>query len=253
MNPNDPYAPTNPQYPAAPQPQMPAEFQATPQFAQPPAMPPLPKQMSAYMQQPAATLQPITPPQPSQTPVTPFIADTPHPMVVMQAGEQVVCRIKRHPFGIVSSYFVGGLVVVALAAAAMFLVPRAADQVGDSQQFQSIAYLVLGLVALATAGILGIMTNVYWKNEWIVTDDSLTQLNQISLFASQSSQLSMENIEDVTVDQNGMIQQMFGFGTLHVETAGEHSKFAFDYCPTPTKYARMILEAREAFMSRERR
>jgi len=167
-------------------------------------------------------------------------------MVVMQPGEQIICRIKRHPFGIVSSYIGGGAVVLVAAAAAMFLVPRLTQQSSDSSKIQLIAYGLVALIAIATAAILSVVSKVYWQNEWIVTDDSITQLTQLSLFSRKSSQLSMDNLEDVTVDQSGALQQMFNFGTLRVETAGERSKFMFTYCPEPTKYARLILEAHEA-------
>jgi hypothetical protein len=84
-------------------------------------------------------------------------------------------------------------------------------------------------------------------NRWIITSDSITQVNQTSLFNKQSSQLSLANLEDITVEQNGIIQSVFGFGTLRAETAGERSKFMFQYCPNPNSYAQQNLNAREQF------
>jgi hypothetical protein len=42
---------------------------------------------------------------------------------------------------------------------------------------------------------------------------------------------------------------MIGFGTLHVETAGEHSKFVFKYCANPANRAKQIIQAHEEFMA----
>lgn len=169
-------------------------------------------------------------------------------MVIMQPGERVVCTIKRHPFGILSSYISGALLIVVAAVIAFVLVPKLPSQIDTSHitPFTNAGFILL---CAAVVFFLGIMTKVYWQNEWIVTSDSLTQITQNGLFARQSSQLSLENLEDVTVDQDGIVQHIFNFGTLRVETAGERSKFVFPLCPNPTQYAHEILQAREDFMN----
>jgi hypothetical protein len=88
---------------------------------------------------------------------------------------------------------------------------------------------------------------LYWGNSWVVTTDSITQVNQTGLFTRQSSQLSLANLEDVTAEQNGILAHAFNYGLLKAETAGEHSKFSFYYCPNPNLYAQQILHAREQF------
>lgn len=90
---------------------------------------------------------------------------------------------------------------------------------------------------------------VYQGNRWIITTDSLTQVTQIGLFKRTSSQLSLANLEDVTVNQNGLFQSLVGYGTLRVETAGERSKFVFPFCPNPNKCAKEIIGAHEAYIA----
>jgi hypothetical protein len=72
-------------------------------------------------------------------------------------------------------------------------------------------------------------------------------VQQTALFNKQSSQLSLGNLEDVTVEQNGILTHMFNYGVIKAETAGERSKFTFRYCPNPNLYAQQILNAREQF------
>ncbi len=168
-------------------------------------------------------------------------------MVVLQPGEKVICEIKRHPFGLVSAY-VAGLFAVVLAIVLGAYAPHFAEQNNYDGDIASIALAVVLIVTVGVAGILAIATYVYWQNRWIVTDDSITQVTQNSLLARRVSQLSMENLEDITVDQHGIIQTMFNFGTLKAETAGEHSKFFFLFCPDPNTYARKILEVHETFL-----
>jgi uncharacterized membrane protein YdbT with pleckstrin-like domain len=173
-------------------------------------------------------------------------------MVVLQPGERVVCEMKRHPFGIVSIY-AGAFVAIVLALLLAMFVPNALTDAGvSSPNATTYIYLGVGVLTLVIVLILLIATTVYWQNRWVITTDSITQITQNSLFGRQVSQLSMENLEDVTVDQSGILPHMFNYGTLKVETAGERSKFLFVYCPNPNLYARQILDVHEKFLEDRR-
>jgi membrane protein YdbS with pleckstrin-like domain len=180
--------------------------------------------------------QPLQQPEPTQPKMH-------NPLESMQPGEQNVCEIKRHPIGIIGTYVVAGMLIVVAAVAAV------AVQI-FAKNAASLAPMVWGicaLIMLVAFVMLFVGTKIYWGNRWVVTSDSITQVSQTSLFDNQSSQLSLGNIEDVTVEQDGVLSHMFGYGTLRVETAGEHSKFLFPFCPTPSVYAKAILNAREQF------
>lgn len=174
-----------------------------------------------------------------------------HPMVVLQPGERVICDIKRHPIGILLMYAAAVfaivvVIVLAVLAPNIFSHSMTAGETSDS----TVRLIQLGAVVfcILIVLILLIITIVYWQNRWIVTDDSITQITQESLLSRRVSQLSMENLEDVTIDQRGLLQTMFDYGTLRAETAGEKSKFVFAYCPNPKKMARAILEVHENFI-----
>ena len=166
----------------------------------------------------------------------------------MQPGETIVCEIRRSPIGLFPAYFVSAVLIVGAAAAAV-LVPYYLDSLTQQQKLGIVLASVL--VIAATLLYVYITTMVYTANRWIVTSDSLTQIGQSGLTATESSQLSLDDLEDITVEQNGLLQLFFDYGTLHAETAGERSKFIFRYCPDPDDYAKKILAAREAFEAKE--
>lgn len=174
-----------------------------------------------------------------------------HPMVVLRPGERVISEIKRHPFGILSMYFSGAMAIGVAALLAAFA-PSFIDQSAVDANITGIAMLGVAIITVGIVCMLWIATSIYWQNRWILTDDSITQITQDGLFGRRVSQLNMESLEDVTVDQRGIIQSMFNFGTLKAETAGEHSKFTFPFCPNPNMYARKILEVHEAFLHQSR-
>ncbi len=165
-------------------------------------------------------------------------------------GNAAQVTIRRHPFGIVALYLQAILGLGVALGLIYFVIPGLLD--GDSRA-QAMHYLTLfGIAAVAlTAIFLLIATAIYHQNKWIITDDSITQVSQIGLFRRQISQLSMANLEDVGSEQNGILAELFGFGTLKAETAGESSNFYFQYCPQPNKYAKIILDARERFIEED--
>jgi hypothetical protein len=173
-----------------------------------------------------------------------------HNMVVLQPGEKVVCEIKRHPIGILITYFWGLLAIAAITVFALYFGPQITDKTAGLQDFSS-AIRVGGLIVDGCVVLFVMIASyIYWRNKWIVTDDSITQVSQMSLFGSAISQIPMQNIEDVTVDRRGMLQAIFNFGTLTLQSAGEQVKFQFTYCPNPNTYARTILETHEAFIAK---
>lgn len=170
------------------------------------------------------------------------------PSVPEGNAKQVV--IRRHPFGIVALYLQALFGLGVGLGLIYFIIP---SLLSDENRTQAIHYLsVFGVVAIAlTAVFLLAATAIYHQNKWIITDDSITQVSQIGLFRRHVSQLSMANLEDVGSEQNGILAELFGFGTLKAETAGERSNFHFPYCPTPNKYAQIILNARERFIDED--
>jgi len=178
-------------------------------------------------------------------PETPPPPTTPAPLVNLEPGEQMVCEIKRHPFGLIGMYFMAALLIIVLALAAIF-VPHFFTSI--DKQVKLLLLLGFAIIAAFVFLLIFVSTSIYNKNRWIVTSSNLTEVTQEGLFRRQVSQLSLANLEDVTTNQSGIIQSMFHFGTLRAETAGETSHFVLSFCPNPNGYAQKILAAREAFL-----
>jgi hypothetical protein len=169
-----------------------------------------------------------------------------NPLEVLQPGEQIICEVKRHPIGMLGTYVASGGLLILLAVLIFVLGPSIFSSSSHSQVMAG-GGLIFILIAAMILTFVFIAHIIYWGNHWVVTDDSITQITQTSLFSKQSAQLSLGNLEDVTSEQNGILAQVFNFGVLKAETAGERSKFMFPYCPNPNYYAQKILAAREVF------
>ena len=169
-----------------------------------------------------------------------------NPLSVMQPGEQMICEIKRHPIGLIGIYLAATFAIVIALVVIFVLVPQFVT--GDNKTKVTDWLTVLFMFGLGLAALMVLIANIVYKsNRWIVTSDSITQVARSGLFSTQSSQLSMGNLEDITAQQNGIMAHMFNYGVLRAETAGERLKFFFIYCPNPNYYAQQILGARERF------
>lgn len=165
---------------------------------------------------------------------------------LLEPGEHLVTVVRRHPIGILGIYaemLVGivGIIVLVLLAIYSF--------------FASISSAGKGLIAAGALFVVGflvalliISTYVYRQCRLVVSDKSVIQVLQRALFNRKISRLSMSNVEDVNVIQQGILQTMFNYGTLTIQTAGEVDNFVFPFCPDPDNYANRILEARQQFV-----
>lgn len=161
-------------------------------------------------------------------------------------GEQTIMEITRHPFGLFGLYLACGFIVLVLLAAAA-LIPHFFTSLTSQDRTGLFAGAVIAILIVLL--YMYVAVTIYRGNRWVVTNDSITEISQAGLFNKKTSQLSLANLEDVTFDQNNIVQEMFGFGTLIVETAGEHSKFSFPYCPKPSSCAKSIINAHEQFIA----
>lgn len=169
-----------------------------------------------------------------------------NPLEAMRPGEHIICEVKRHPIGLLGLYVSVALVVLLVAIFGYGLGPTIFTTISKGQMF---TYSTLALTVASFFGVIALLVGhkIYWGNRWVVTNDSVTQISQLSLFNVQSSQLSMANIEDVTSERSGLLPHLFNYGSLKAETAGERQKFKLSFCPNPDHYARLILQAREEF------
>lgn len=160
-------------------------------------------------------------------------------------GQQFITIIKRHIIGLIYIY----LIIAAAVAAAIVIAAMVAPDFleGFSSAEFSALTLATFLIVLLLVIILIIVTNIYLHNSLIITDKETIQVLQRGVFQVKVSHLSHADIEDVTSEQNGLMATIFNFGILHIETSGELRNFEFKYCPDPTRYARIVLEARQRF------
>ncbi len=165
----------------------------------------------------------------------------------IEHDERFLCVVHQHPMGII------GLYILSLAGLAIALILTALllpSYFGTTATTYSIFSVIAVSVCIFVFVVMAAATVVYRQSHLTVTDKNVIQVLQKGLFARTVSQISLSNIEDVTSEQRGLIANIFNYGQVKIETAGEQANFAFSYCPSPHRVSKIILEAKNDFLSR---
>jgi uncharacterized membrane protein YdbT with pleckstrin-like domain len=171
--------------------------------------------------------------------------------IEFDSDENLICEIRKHYVGLFFIYFTG--ISIAFIVVIMFGLIGFSDILSSglsgtgapSGSIKSLAvvggiiFVMFILIAMTIQAIL------YTNNVIFVTSEKIAQVLYINLFNRKISQLSIGDVQDVTVTQKGVLAHMFNYGTLVIETAGEQQNYLFTYIPDPYMHSKAIVGAHE--------
>ena len=161
------------------------------------------------------------------------------PKLKLQEDEYVEFVFKRAKICLL--LIMGGTaisVILILFAFLIFLLGQAMiDDMG-----RRFLFIILGALLFA-AVIIGLVAYiVYSGNRLYVTNRHVVQLVMNSLVSSSENIIDLPSIEDVSFRQEGILQQMFHFGTLRLSTVGDETTYTFPYSDISTDELRAVTE-----------
>ena len=171
------------------------------------------------------------------------------PLMEFDKGEELVWEIRKHRFGLFIIYFVGTIVTLTLVVL-LILVPMSysSDFLGlgiELGQLKPVLILAGFLLAALSLGATLISAFLYTSDVVLVTSEKIAQFLHETIFNRKISQLSIGDVQDVTVTQKGLFARIFNYGTLVIETAGEQQNYTFTYTPVPYEAAKAIVSSHE--------
>lgn len=106
--------------------------------------------------------------------------------------------------------------------------------------FYNWAVAISGIFILFTIGFTTVAWLDFYFDIHIVTDRRVVNVNQNRLFSRDVSELSLEDIEDVSVNFSGILATFFNYGAIEVQTAGTRVNFHFQEIANPREVASII-------------
>lgn len=140
-------------------------------------------------------------------------------MLKLKEGESVITVVHKHWFSIArfAALIIVLLLVVPFGVLALpsFLPGLNLSIIGPLANFAVAIYAMILLF------LLFLFWMFYELDMWIVTTQRIIDIAQEGLFYRQVSEIPLANIQNITVEVSGVFATILGFGTIHVETAGE--------------------------------
>ena len=128
-----------------------------------------------------------------------------------------------------------GLIFILLAFLLVLMGQDSVDGIGIS-----FLYIILGslLAAVLIAALFTIM--VYGGNKLFITNKHIIQMVMVSPLANSINMIDLSSIEDTSFAQEGIMQKMFGYGTLRLSTVGDETTYTFKKADITTEELRAI-------------
>lgn len=173
-----------------------------------------------------------------------------YPVLNLSEQEYILAAVRRHPIGLVAPVILAAILVL-LMAFLLGAYPGIAKSVAQSSgtKLPDISLVMLPAVLFMGVIALGgwVACWVYLRNKFFLTNESVIQEIQTSLFSRDEQTISLANIEDVSFEQRGIIQTLFNYGSIRLSTEGDESTYRFAYVANPKRQVATLNNAVEAF------
>jgi uncharacterized membrane protein YdbT with pleckstrin-like domain len=241
----------NPQSPETPQPQQPTpqpvayDANGQPLYAHPPVAP------QPQAPQVVQTMRPLEPAKPE---ISPEIRERHeksrqrYPFLNLSEGEYVIKAVRRHPIGLFIP-MAAGVILLTLALTILVGYESIADSlglVGAAADPAAAAIPVLLFCVLIGLGMF-VAYYVYVNNKFFLTNESVVQEIQHSLFSRHEQTVSLGSIEDASFVQTNIIQHLFNYGSIRLSTEGDETTYRFTFVANPKEHIATLNNAVEAF------
>ena len=176
-----------------------------------------------------------------------------HPELNLSEEEYILAEVYRHPIGFMVP-LIGGIVLICLILTGIFSYPTIISGLGIQDDAPNAGIIALiGIILCAiVAGFTYMSVWIYRANRFFLTNESVIQEIQMSLFSRREQTVSLGNIEDASFIQSGIMQSMFDYGSIRLSTEGDETTYRMSYVSSPRKQVARLTNAVEDFKNGRR-
>lgn len=168
------------------------------------------------------------------------------PSLNISEHEYVISAVRRHPIGMIAP-----LVATGISISIIFAIILNYGYLSETFDLPPEAFgaaLLMGILMTALFIIGGYLAIwVYTSNRFFLTNESVIQEIQSSIFDHREQTVSLMNIEDASYTRNGPLQTLLNYGSIRLSTEGDETTYRFDYVSDPKRQIAILNNAVEAF------
>jgi uncharacterized membrane protein YdbT with pleckstrin-like domain len=222
------------------------DAQGRPLYAAPPTPVQTPQAAPQFVHM-SRSVEPVEQPIPPEVKAKHDQSVREFPFLNLSEAEFVISAVRRHPIGLVLPVAITGFFVV-LVASLLISYPMIVSSMNPPVPLDFGAVLLCGILLIILAVLGGyIAIWVYMNNKFFLTNESVIQEIQVSLFSRHEQTVSLINIEDASFRQQGIVQTMFNYGSIRLSTEGDETTYRFNYVSDPKQQIAILNNAIEAF------
>lgn len=150
------------------------------------------------------------------------------------SGEVIVMLLRKHPITQIPWI----LLALVLAVIPLFIDPGAILSFLPSNY--QIAITISWYAFLLTIILESFLS--WYFNVYIITDERVVDVDFDSLIYRNITSAKLENIEDITAEAGGVLQTVFNYGTVIIQTAGAVDRIEFEQVPNPNLLIKLLNE-----------
>lgn len=173
-----------------------------------------------------------------------------YPGLNLSEGEFILSAIQRHPIGLFWIW-AGAVTVIIVLLIIMVVLGSGTLSAGLEASSPPLPITVLAipviLVSILTLIFAAVGTMIYNANKFFLTNESVIQQIQTSLFSKREQTVSLANIEDASYSQDGILPHLLNYGMIRLSTEGDETTYRFNYASNPQRQIAILNNAVEAF------
>ena len=148
--------------------------------------------------------------------------------------EKVILLLRQH--WLTQVKWMAIAVLMLWAPLSLFWIPFI-DFLPGNYQFIVIVLWYLLMIAFVYEKFISWFYHVF-----IITDERVIDIDFYHLLYKEISGTKIDNIEDVTFNQGGMLKAMFNYGNVAIQTAAEKREFTIESVPEPNRVVKILNE-----------
>lgn len=160
-------------------------------------------------------------------------------------GEKIVAKVRKHWLVFVLESF--GLFIVALFPLGLLALPPqfmtdALPTLTGGQIGALVTFIVVAWELILFTVLMSLVTT-YYLDVIIVTNKRILDVDQVGLFVRDVAGLPIEKLEDIKIRTTGILAEVFRFGRLDIQTAGDQKEVSVRAIRHPERVRDLIMEA----------
>ena len=170
-----------------------------------------------------------------------------YPGLSLSTGEFVILDIKRHPIGMIIPLSATALLILAIMMFVATYPNLLSAGLADYLPSPLVVFVIGILLSIITVIGGAIVLWVYLRNRFFMTNESIIQEVQETIFSYVEQSVSLGSIEDASFRQSGVLPTLLNYGTVHLTVERDESKYVFRYVRDPKRQIAIINNAIESF------